>query len=250
MTAHRSHRVAVAVGAALVAAYVLAAMVTTQISPFGVRPLFEGFGPPPAYRWAAPPPELASGNVKPSVLKVDVPLGPKGSQGKAGDTDQSQIIINLPDNALAPHGSDTSVEVIATPLAPAGNGPAPPSGLAFDGNLYKVTATYRPSGDAVTTLAAPGNIIMRYPTSATTLLFSPDGSSWRQLKTLDFGGSKQLGGDFAAPGLYVLAGPPSKKAPSPSGGGGGLPVPAIVGIGAGALALLLVVAGLRSRRRR
>lgn len=232
------------------AAYLAAAVLTTHISPRGVRPLFEGFQPPPAYRWVKPPPDLAAANQKPSVLNFDVAVSAQGSKGKAGDVDTSQIILNLPDGAFPSHGADTSVTMTATPVDPATVGPPPPPGQQFQGNAYRITAVYKPSGAATGPMATPGNIILRYPTHATTLLFTPDGKAWQTLKTLDFGGgNQQLGGDLAQLGTYVLAGPPvqSNAPPKPKKP---FPVGAAIGGGAAAIAVLLVLIASRNRGRR
>ena len=239
-----------AVGLVLVAGYVVAARWTTGASPIGMRPVFETFGPPPPYRYVDPPKDVAATNVKPQPIKMTVELSAKGSAGKAGDVDASQAIVNLPDGAIAPHPPDTSVSLTAVPLSPAGE-PPPPAGMLLAGNVYRVTATYQPSGTPVPSLAIAGNMILRYPTTprATTLLYSPDGKqAWQPLKTLDFGGSNQLGGDLAAFGDFVLAGPPGTH--GNASGGSGFPVSAVVGAGLGGLALLLVVAATVTRRRR
>ena len=248
MRGSRRGRLVAASGLLLGLGYLAAVVATGRLVAGGRRPPFDGFTPTlPPYRWVKPPPELATGNKAPTALRVTVQLTPTGSKSAAPDVDDSQVILNMADGAIPIHPPDTSVRLEAAPVDPT-TLPAVPKGLAADGNAYRVTMTYQPSGAPVTSLTTPGNVVLRYPTAANTVLYSPDGRTWQALKTFDFGaGSKQLGGDLTGPGVYLLAGRPAstpKSTPKKTSKGA---VVAIIFTG-GAL-LLVVIVGVVLRRR-
>ena len=183
-----------------------------------MRPLFEGIGPPPAYRWVKPPAAFASGNVPPKASDTDIPLGPTGSQQSGAQSEDNQLVLNLAPNAAPPHPPDTSVRIHIEPLDPATLGP-PPAEFRPNGNAYQVTLTYQPSGAPVTTITAPGNILLTVPLAAAGLLYSGDGRSWSKLPNPPVPGQPIVGGAFSSPGWYL--GATHAQAPSTGGGGGG-----------------------------
>lgn len=235
------------VGAAVVALYLVTVVGTV---PFGhrVRPLFEGIGPPPAYRWVHPPPGFASGNVPPKPNEVDVPLGADGSEQSGAQSDDSQLVLNLAPKAAPPHEPDTSVKVRIEPLDPATLGPLPPD-LRSNGNAYRVTLTYEPSGTAITSLTTPGNILMTVPEPTAGLLFAPDGRAWQRIGSQTVAGQPIVGGPFTAPGYYVGAAHP-KAATSGGGGGSGIGGTILVAVLVAAVALALGLFPVIRRRRR
>ena len=204
------------IGLALVAAYVLA---VTGTLPFGnnVRPLFEGIGPPPAYRWVKPPPAFASGNVPPAPNDTDIPMGPTGSQQSGAQSEDNQLVLNLAPNAFPAHAPDTTLRVHIEPLDPASLGPVP-AGLKPNGNAYRVTFTYQPSGTPAETITAPGNILVTVPLPAAGLLYSADGRSWSDIGKQTVAGQPIVGGPFNAVGWYE--GATHATAASGSSGGG------------------------------
>jgi hypothetical protein len=78
-----------------------------------------------------------------------------------------------------------------------------PGGLRGDGNVYKVALAYQPSGTAIDKLALAGNIVMTLPEAGKTMLFSPDGHTWRAVATQPVGSPTILGTTFARSGSYV-----------------------------------------------
>ncbi|HVD67958.1 MAG TPA: hypothetical protein VNF25_04585, partial [Actinomycetota bacterium] len=116
MSARR--RAAVA-GAALCLAYLVGAVVSGSLGPASRRPILDGLAPPPLYRWVAPPPALASTNKPPSAGRSMIALDPtKGSAATVFSTRDFQASLALGQGAIAPHGQDTQVQLVMTPLAP------------------------------------------------------------------------------------------------------------------------------------
>jgi hypothetical protein len=181
-----------------------------------VRPLLDGLVPPPPYRWVKPPPGLGV-NTKPQRAEVTVALGPAGSELAGPSAINGQVILNLPAGAMSGRAGDREVRITIDPLDPA-RGPALPSGFVADGNAYRIGLRARPSGDAVTSLAAPGNIILATPEPASVLLYAADGGGWEALPTQRVGGPDSVGGPFRGPGRYVAAIPGvARAAAEPAG---------------------------------
>jgi hypothetical protein len=223
------------IGALLVLVYVLA---ITGTLPFGhnVRPLFEGVGPPPAYRWVKPPAAFASNNVPPAPNDTDITMTPTGSQQSGAQSEDNQLVLNLAPNAVAPHPPDTSLRVHVEPVDPATLGPVPPD-VRPNGNAYKVTMTYQPSGTPASAITAPGNILLTVPLPAAGLLYSGDGRTWTNIGKQTVPGQPIVGGPFNATGWFLGATHP--QAASTSSGGGGSSGVIIVAVLVGALALAL-----------
>jgi hypothetical protein len=232
-------------GALLLVVYLLA---ITGTLPFGrnVRPLFEGIGPPPAYRWVNPPAAFASGNVPPRPSDTDVTLGPTGSQQSGAQSEDNQLVLNLAPNAAAPHPPDTAVRIHIEPLDPATLGP-PPAEFRPNGNAYRVTLTYEPSGRPVDTLTAPGNILLTVPLTAAGLLSSGDGRTWTNIGKQTVPGQPIVGGAFSGPGWFM--GATHAQAPSKGGGGGSSGIIIVAALVAG-LALALGLFPLVRKRLR
>jgi hypothetical protein len=143
-------------------------------------PLFDGLAPPPAYRWVRPPPELRSGNKPPASATATVALTDAGSAAAVVSTADDQAQVSLPAGAFPPAAGQTGLGVAIQPLDP-GEVPPPPAGTAIQGNPYRITAAYIPSGAAATAVQ-PVDVTLRYPVDATQMiLFS--GSTWQPLPT-------------------------------------------------------------------
>jgi hypothetical protein len=201
-------------GAAALAAYVIAAVATVRLTDHHVRPLFEGIGPAPPYQWVDPPSEFASGNVKPHAVEREVALGPVGSPLTSLSSGDAQLVVNIPDGAMPPRPGDTAVVARFEPLAPKQYA-LPPVGLRADGNVYRVSFTYKPSGQAVEAVppGKEGSLVMGLPEPGVALLYSADGKRWEKLATQPVGGPTTLGTRFERTGYYL-------GAASPTTGGG------------------------------
>ena len=229
-------------GGALVAVYLAVALMTLP-GPLGLRPLFDGTGGTLApYRWVNPPKELAASNQKPASASHKVPLGPNGSSSADVTTQDSQALVSLPDAAIPAHPPDDAATIALDPIDPATIAPTP-SPMVFDGNAYRVTITYTPSGGAAM-VARAGSVLLRYPSSADKMLFSADGTSWKEVQAVPSPGNSTVLAQFNTPGYFVAAysqtGAPTKKKKGTS--------PFL--IGAYVLATLVVVAIVISLFRR
>jgi hypothetical protein len=235
-----------AAGLAVATVYVLVALVTPHLSGRPLRPLFDGFAPPAPYAWVNPPPEFAKDNRKPAEANQDVALGPEGSAASNSTTADGQAIAGLDIGSVPVHFPDTSVKVRVTPLDPATLG-ALPAGLRPEGNAYRVTFTYQPSGQVITTLAKPGTIALTGAAPVTSLLFSADGKSWQDTGGRPFGDSNGLFAQLTAPGYYVSA---SHNAPRAGTAKGGTSPVVPIGIALGVVVVAIVAGVVVSGRRR
>jgi hypothetical protein len=192
------------------AVYLLLAAVSGRLSPLARRPLLDGFAPPPPYRWVRPPPSLASTNEKPSAGRFSIILDASGGSG-AGvfSTDDSQASLALGKAAIQAPPGDRSVLLRITPLAPAGGGSVP-NGMQLSGNVYRLTATLRPSGASVGSLKDPGQLVLAYPAAADallhrhTLLRSSDGRAWTAIPSIDSIGQQLVQGNVSELGYFAV----------------------------------------------
>lgn len=236
-------------GLVLAGLYLLAAVGTPRLSGRPLLPLFDGIQPPQSYAWVNPPPEFAKDNRKPTDVAQDVNLGPSGSVASNATTSDGQAIAGLDVGSVPVHFPDTAVRVQVTPVDPGTLGPLP-AGLRAEGNAYRITLTYQPSGQEVTTLAKPGTVALTAAAPATSLLYSADGKTWTDASGQPFGDNNGLFAQLTAPGYFLpTSHNPARKATSAGGGGGAGLVVAVVGgvlvLGGGAAALV----ASRSRRR-
>ncbi len=190
-------------GAGLAALYAMVVLATGLVTGHPVRPLFDGAGTSTPYKWVKPPWYVGSVNVKPAPSHQDVPFEDGTSPLIGVNSEDSQIILNLPRGALPAHAGDTSVRASFTPLDPkklAKPGPA----IRPDGNAYRVEMTYQPSGVPVGNTTTSGNVIMVVPDEAKDMLFSLDGKSWDTLPTHMLGDPNTVGSAFNKPGYYLV----------------------------------------------
>ena len=231
MTAQRPRRVAWGLAAAAV--YLIVAPATWRGVP--ARLLYEGEAPPAPYRWVHPPPELARDNQQPSGGAGQIGLNPEGSGSASILTDDAQAGMIFPHDAVAPKPRATAAVVRITPVDPAAVGPPPP-GTVFDGNGYRVEATYQNDGPIA--LLRPLTPVLRYPRHATVLLRWTDGR-WTALDTKRVQAALQIFAPSDRLGVFVAA--------RPAGGGTASWLP--YGGGAAALVIAAAIAILIRRRR-
>ena len=197
-------RHALALGVAAAAAYLIVAAVTFEAGWLPSRPLYDGTVPPEPYRFVDPPADLAAAN-QPPLSKEDIaPLGAEGFPGATVVTDDNQaFLIFEPDGVTQPAGAE-SVKIAIEPVDPETIGD-PPEGLGYDGNAYRIEASYQPSGDPVE-ITADATVLLRYPFSATTIL-RRDGDVWTELET-EPGAGLDLFTKTDRLGVFVPAGLP------------------------------------------
>ncbi|HWD08505.1 MAG TPA: hypothetical protein VHA57_05350 [Actinomycetota bacterium] len=180
-------------------------------------PLFDGLAPPPLYRWVHPPAPLAPENTPPDSLSAGVPLTPGGSPAKDVVTGDGQVLVQLPQGVFATMPGQTSVRIEITPVNPA-TVPALPPRITVQGNVYRITTAYEPSG-ATATAVSPFGVQLRYPVDATMVAYNP-GNGWQLLSTIPESAYLEvLGQGVTGSGLFaaVLTGvAPVKPARVPS----------------------------------
>jgi hypothetical protein len=190
-------------GAMLAGLYAVVVLATGLSTGHPVRPLFDGVGTSTPYKWVQPPWYVGSTNIKPGPSHQDIAFENGTSPLIGVNSEDSQIILNLPQGALPPNPGDTSIRASFTPLDPkklANPGP----GVRPDGNAYRVDMTYQPSGQPVRQTTTSGNVIMVVPDEAKDMLFSLDGKSWDTLPTHVLGDPQTVGSAFNKPGYYLV----------------------------------------------
>lgn len=240
---------ALASGAAVCVLYGVSAIVSGHLSPVTRRPILDGIAPPTAYRWVTPPPELAGTNQPPETASAGVALDEGGNGTKVITTGDAQVTLILPKGAIAPSPGQTDVDITIEPVDPDTLGP-PPDELEVAGNAYLLSATYQPSGDAVTSLVVPAELVLVYPVlpndhGGHNLIASANGKRWDTIETNDLVSVAQADGPLQTLGYAAVAkakgastSPTSSV--SPSAGSGSSPVTIVI-VG---LALILLVAGV------
>jgi len=234
---------ALRIGAVVGFAYVAAVVATTAFTSRDVRPLFDAIGPPPAYRWVKPPPDFQTGNVRPTSITI----GPMGLTANdpppGGASDDSQFVFNLPRNAIAPKG-DAQLTVKIDPVDPATLGALPAKTFA-DGNAYKIAFAYAPGGETAP-VTTPGNVLLTVPVPASAVYYSPDGKTWRAVKSQN-ANATSIGAEMPDAGYFVATSPDVVGTSGGSNGAGRLVLPIIVTV---VIAAALVLTPVILRRRR
>ena len=192
-------------GAAAAAVY-LAAVAWGWSWPAPIRLLYDGYTPPAPYRWVHPPQSRAGSNERPSPGSGVIPFGAQGSASSSIATGDEQAVIVVPKGAFAPKRGEPSVVVRIDPLDAATVIDSPGTGLVYDSNAYRITATYTNSRDPAP-LVGPVNIVLRYATGATVIQRAA-GSEWVSLSPTTLPITFQIYGPTNDLGVFVAAGPP------------------------------------------
>jgi hypothetical protein len=167
--------------------------------PFPIRLLYDGLVPLPPYRWVHPPASRARDNKPALPGSGTIAVGPP-SRAVEVATEDDQALVTFAEGAIAPHPGDSSVKVAVVPLDPVTVAPAP-GARRFDGNAYRIEATYTPSG-APAVLVSPVTVVLRYPVHA-TLFFRLAGTAWEPLPLQVFAGSQQILANTDRLGVFV-----------------------------------------------
>lgn len=216
-----ARRLAIATGLTVAATYVASALLSGHLSPIARRPLLDGLAPPAPYRWVEPPPELAASNVVPEPQEFRVAVGRAGSDTAVLTTSDAQVTVVLAEGAFEAAAGQRAVTVRIEPLAPSAvEAPDPPRRIA--GNVYRVQAAYRPSGDPAP-LTIGAQVILTYPQLANVhggheVVVSSDGASWTALETSDFPNIVQVDATTDVLAYVAVTAPPATS-PSPTRGG-------------------------------
>ena len=164
-------------------------------------------------------------------------------------SEDGQFVANFPEGSVPVRDGEVSVKAEIEPVAPETLGPLPP-GLFADGNAYRMTLAFQPSGQPLETLAVPGNVVLTVPAPGTIMVHSVDGRSWERLEG---GGhaSGSLAAPFTRPGIFLGASEtPLDFGTGASSDGGGVwfVVVLILALAAGLVVVPILVR--RSRRNR
>jgi hypothetical protein len=191
------------------------------------------------YRWVNPPPGQAGDLQKPAperfTIRVDT----------LGQTDPETIAtidnqIGATFNYVQPVEGKTSFDVVIEPLDAGKLAPAP-QGQYFDGNAYRISATY-PDSDAPIA-NAPSSVDFRYQDDAQQILVLSE-SGWEELPGPSFQRANRIiSARTTGSGTYVVA---SSGSPAAVREGSGY-----LGwwIGLGSMIVLIAVAMAMARRR-
>jgi len=205
----------------------------------------------------SPPPALAPTNQQPFPGTFTVRIaGDSGSRAAILSTKDYQVSLVLGAGAFPAHGQDTAVSVEVMPVAPDTSAQLPHD-EQIAGNVYRITASYQPSGSRIEALDAKAELVLIYPllspsASDSTTLFSLDGRTWRAVRSTDHAGQQSVQSALTALGSYAVGQTPG---PIPATGSGRRPpglllVAAAVAIAALATFLVAIRARIRTRRGR
>ena len=244
----RKRAFALGAGIAVVIVYAASVALSGHLSPLARRPLLDGLAPPTAYRWVEPPPELSAANMQPTPLTFPIDLKRSGSATAVPTTDDAHVTVILPGGAFANAEGQRRVELEIEPVAPSSVS-APAAPLQVIGNVYRLGATYAPSGKKAR-LQVPSTVVLVYPLLANdhgahTVIWSRDGKEWRPVETDDLPSIQQAGGDLTELGYVAVAGQPAS--PTAGGSSGDGSSVATIAIVAGLIVLAVIAAFLLRR---
>jgi hypothetical protein len=204
----------------------------------------DGFVPPTPYRWVDPPRELAPTNLAPTPGEFTVALERGGSETAVLTTGDAQVTLILPIGSFPPAPDQRAVEVAIRPLAPTAVEP-PPGPNRIVGNVYRLKAAYRPSGDPARLTPDAGDgvrVVLVYPFEPNVhagheVIVSTDGMAWTAVDTNDLPSIQQADGPIPSLGYVAVAGLP--PAVGGTAGDGGSSAAATIAIVAGLVVLLV-----------
>ena len=231
-------------GVAVLVVYVALAATSAVISPLAHRPLLDGFSPGP-YRWVHPPPDLASTNLPPKPSGFSLLVRNGHVPADTLPTSDGQVIVITPADLVKPPAGTETIAVKVIPLDPA-KFSAPGEGLVVLGNVYRIQASFEPSGTPVGSLTSPLEVVLTYPAHVgapvtRTVVTSTDGKTWKTVDSKESPLLQQIEGPVAHLGYVAVAGPPTSATSSRS-------IWPIVAVGV--IAAMLIAAGLALAVRR
>lgn len=230
-------------GLAVAILYAAALVASARLFGLPPRPVFDGLAPPPPYRYVNPPPELEELNEPPLDGAGTIDIGPDAGAATVA-TGDGQALVSVPRGAFRPPPGPgpAAVEVTITPLDPESLGP-PPRDLRFDGNAYRVEATYAGS-ETPAEPTTPLTVFLRYPLHSDRLL-RWSGTGWDRLTSNTILPSLQVWAETLELGDFVAAALDFATPPPPAGG----PHWTTLALLAAVAALAAAVSGLMVRRR-
>jgi hypothetical protein len=229
-TCSPGRRRAAAWGAGAAAVYLVAALLSVSLGLVRGRTLYDGL-PSQPYRWVTPPPQRVRDNQKPDSAEATTSLNASGlpdpGSVSTGDLQATVIFEKVDPKEYSPNGS-TEMKVKITPLDPATVGPRP-KGRYFDGNAYRIEATY-PSGAPV--VEGMFDIVLTYGVHSTDIR-RWNGAEWVPLERPSADRTAlQIYSFSPALGTFVATGPGDKpQEPGAAGGSRRVLIYVVVGLG-------------------
>jgi len=191
-------------GVAIAVLYLVACVATIATGAHRLRPLYEGIGPAAPYRWVAPPAQFKATNLPPAHASELIDLTASGSPQIGGETSDGQLVLTIPAGAVPASTTQRAILVSITPFDPAQLG-ALPTGLHADGNAYRVTMAYSPSGQPIPASAHPVDLIIETPVPSVALLSSADGQTWARIADNHIPGRAAVFATFTNLGYFLAA---------------------------------------------
>jgi len=213
-------------GALLTAVGFVLVMLVWRELPAAAPPVYDGICVADPYR------TLGHSPAPSSATKTYPPAKDFPTSEVITDESPAQVqVLMMMDTFSAPN---TSVTVSITPMA----APAPPpSGLALDGNVYRISAVDASGKMLQPASQMPITVLLRATASSPAkTMYVHSSGTWHQLRTFSAGCGDSFEavsttlGDFA---LFYAGGPPGNT-------GGGFPVAPVVGV----LVVVVIAAGL------
>lgn len=258
-TEDQTRRWAAGAGALIALAYVASAALSGRLSPLARGPLLDGNHAHPPYNWVKPPSYLEATNVKPDQGSFVFPLDAAGNMGQVVATPDGQVSLDVGPGVVSPSATDSSVQIQVQPLD-ASQFASPGEGLTSFGNVYRLSATYQPTGKPVRSLSKPLTAIMTYPMTSDLqsmhhrVYYSANGDSWKVTEGADSVLTGQVDGRISDIGFIQVAGPieefTASSSPGSSSGSGSGGLTWILVAGACVLLLGAGVISWRGRRSR
>jgi hypothetical protein len=188
-------------GLAAAGFYLAAALTFARDVP--VLPLYETTNIDLPYRWVNPPPEFAGGNIPPEGTKQEAAMTDIGTVAASVITADGQAAFVLREGSFAPRLGEIAVLVEIQPLDPAAVD-EPPEGVRYDGNAYRISATYAKEG-VPAALVNPATVVLRSPLGGTRLLRHQEGTGWIEISAQPVAASLQVFGETNVLGTFVAA---------------------------------------------
>ncbi|HVE92794.1 MAG TPA: hypothetical protein VNE62_10945 [Actinomycetota bacterium] len=194
-------------GLAAATLYAAVAAATFGTNTLPSRPLFDGLAPPVPYNWVEPPRGLKKA-AKPTGAQDTIPLDDTGSAEKSIATVDGQAFLVFKKGSFAPQSGETGVSVTLEPVSINAIPAKPPGDKKFDGNGYRVRATYQPSG-RVASPTQTMTVVLRYARHGTHVFAVPARGRPRQLKSTATAANLQVFAESDTLGTFVPVGNPA-----------------------------------------
>jgi hypothetical protein len=171
---------------------------------------------PAVHRWDGSAATAASPAIQPATETFELRFRGRPRRSDLGGfaTRDQQFFVLFSEGAIPPIPGQASVRIAVSPMDPAALGPRP-GGLQALGSVYRLQASYAPSGRPIERFAAEVKAGFSYSLAASTTLaeltvmHSHDGRAWTRLKTADAPTVREATSQIPGPGYLLLATSPA-----------------------------------------